>query len=231
MSTTRGASARPPRPPVHPLRARDGGLALGGVDRRVPVALAAPDKPSVESVLTENHGNPEGVAWDPASQTFFTGTVCDGTIYRGTLGDTSVDVWIAGAAGRSAGWHEGRPGPPVCRRRRGPGGSRSTTSQRVGRRDVRDRRWRIPQRPRRHHEAGVFVTDSFRPSCGRSPPSRSRPAAARPRRSRSRPRSRSRRLRAQRHRRVQRGSRADRRPFRHGNLYRITFTGGRAGDH
>jgi len=59
-----------------------------------PAALAAPDKPSTEYVLTENHGNPEGVAWDPATQTFFTGTVTDGTIYRGTLGDTSVDVWI-----------------------------------------------------------------------------------------------------------------------------------------
>ena len=61
-----------------------------------------PDKPSIEYVLTENHGNPEGVAWDPASQTFFTGTVVDGTIYRGTLGDTSVDVWVAGAAGQAA---------------------------------------------------------------------------------------------------------------------------------
>ena len=68
----------------------------------VPVALAAPDKPSVEYVLTENNGNPEGVAWDPASQTFFTGTVANGTIYRGTLGDTSVDVWVPGAAGRAA---------------------------------------------------------------------------------------------------------------------------------
>ena len=61
-----------------------------------PAVLAAPDKPSVEYVLTENHGNPEGVAWDPETQTFFTGTVADGTIYRGTLGDTSVDVWVAG---------------------------------------------------------------------------------------------------------------------------------------
>ena len=59
-------------------------------------ALAAPDKPSTEYVLTVNNGNPEGVAWDPESQTFFTGTTSNGTIYRGTLGDTSVDVWIAG---------------------------------------------------------------------------------------------------------------------------------------
>ncbi len=61
-----------------------------------PAALAAPDKASVEYVLSGNNGNPEGVAWDPATQTFFTGTVANGTIYRGTLGDTSVDVWVAG---------------------------------------------------------------------------------------------------------------------------------------
>src|SRR5215203_2997408 len=67
-----------------------------------PSALAAPVKPTIEYVLTENHGNPEGVAWDPQTQTFFTGTVGDGTIYRGTLGDTSVDVWIEGAAGQVA---------------------------------------------------------------------------------------------------------------------------------
>jgi Cu-Zn family superoxide dismutase len=31
------------------------------------------------------HGNPEGVAWDDRSDTFFVGTVGDGTIYRGKL--------------------------------------------------------------------------------------------------------------------------------------------------
>ena len=61
-----------------------------------PMAIAAKTS-TVEYVLTENHGNPEGVAWDPGTQSFFTGTVADGTIYRGTLGDTSVDVWIPGA--------------------------------------------------------------------------------------------------------------------------------------
>ena len=71
-------------------------LALAASFVLAPAALAAPDKPSVEYVLTENHGNPEGVAWDPATQTFFTGSTADGTLYRGTLGDTSVDVWIAG---------------------------------------------------------------------------------------------------------------------------------------
>jgi sugar lactone lactonase YvrE len=70
--------------------------ALGASLVLAPAALAAPDKPTVEYVLTVNNGNPEGVAWDPESQTFFTGTTSNGTIYRGTLGDTSVDVWIEG---------------------------------------------------------------------------------------------------------------------------------------
>ena len=71
-------------------------LALAASIALAPAALAAPDKPSVEYVLAGNNGNPEGVAWDPASQTFFTGTVANGTIYRGALGDTSVDVWVPG---------------------------------------------------------------------------------------------------------------------------------------
>ena len=72
-------------------------VALGAALALLPAAaMAVPDKPSVEYVLTENNGNPEGVAWDPATQTFFTGTVANGTIYRGTLGDTSVDVWVDG---------------------------------------------------------------------------------------------------------------------------------------
>ena len=101
MSTTRGASARPPRSLLIRVALATAAAALAA-STAVPVVLAAPDKPSVEYVLTENNGNPEGVAWDPASQTFFTGTVTNGTIYRGSLGGTSVDVWIAGAEGRSA---------------------------------------------------------------------------------------------------------------------------------
>ena len=59
--------------------------------------LAAPDKPTDVYVLeAEGNGNPEGVAWDPESQTFFTGTVTTGAIYRGTLGDFTVSVWIPG---------------------------------------------------------------------------------------------------------------------------------------
>jgi sugar lactone lactonase YvrE len=86
--------------PTRALIAAAASLSIAAL--AAPLALAAPDKPSVEYVLTENNGNPEGVAWDPESQTFFTGTTANGTIYRGTLGDTSVDVWIPGATGRAA---------------------------------------------------------------------------------------------------------------------------------
>jgi Cu-Zn family superoxide dismutase len=109
MSTTRGAAERPQHSSRTHQRTRlltrfalATAAAALAASTAVPVTLAAPDKPSIEYVLTENNGNPEGVAWDPSSQTFFTGTVTNGTIYRGTLGDTSVAVWVAGAAGRSA---------------------------------------------------------------------------------------------------------------------------------
>jgi len=42
------------------------------------------------------HGNPEGVAWDPASKSFFVGALGDGTIYRGTLGSSTATVFITG---------------------------------------------------------------------------------------------------------------------------------------
>lgn len=102
MSTTRGASARPPRSLFPRLALATAAAAALAASTAVPVVLAAPDKPSIEYVLNPNNGNPEGVAWDPASQTFFTGTVANGTIYRGTLRDASVDVWIPGAAGGAA---------------------------------------------------------------------------------------------------------------------------------
>ena len=48
------------------------------------------------------HGNPEGVAFDPRTRAFFVGAIGDGTIYRGTLDDATVHVFIAGATGSSA---------------------------------------------------------------------------------------------------------------------------------
>ena len=38
--------------------------------------------------------NPEGVAWDNRSQTFFVGAVGTGTIYRATLRDTTLRPFI-----------------------------------------------------------------------------------------------------------------------------------------
>lgn len=67
------------------------------------VSLAAPDfETSVYTLTQSDNGNPEGVTWDPATRSFFTGTTANGTIYRGTLDDPTVEVWIPGAAGRSA---------------------------------------------------------------------------------------------------------------------------------
>jgi sugar lactone lactonase YvrE len=38
--------------------------------------------------------NPEGVAWDPRTQSFFVGTTGTGTIYRGTLGNRTLTPFI-----------------------------------------------------------------------------------------------------------------------------------------
>jgi sugar lactone lactonase YvrE len=58
----------------------------------------------VYTLSEPQHGNPEGVAFDKRSGHFFVSSVGDGSIYRGTLGDTAtpVPVFIAGAAGSSA---------------------------------------------------------------------------------------------------------------------------------
>jgi len=56
----------------------------------------------VFTLTPSSHGNPEGVAWDPATRSFFVGATGDGTIYRGTLDNPTVGEYIAGAAGKSA---------------------------------------------------------------------------------------------------------------------------------
>jgi len=50
------------------------------------------------------HGNPEGVAWDSRTDTFFVGATGDGTIYRGKLTDDTITPFITPAEtdGRSA---------------------------------------------------------------------------------------------------------------------------------
>jgi Cu-Zn family superoxide dismutase len=83
------------------LGAAAAALALGSVA----MADSDRDDPAVTRVFTltpSTHGNPEGVAVDPRSGAFFVGATGDGTIYRGTLGSPNVEVFIAGAAGKSA---------------------------------------------------------------------------------------------------------------------------------
>src|SRR5690242_5409768 len=47
-------------------------------------------------------GNPEGVAYDPRTRSFFVGITADGAIYRGTLGSDTVTPYIPGGAGKAA---------------------------------------------------------------------------------------------------------------------------------
>jgi sugar lactone lactonase YvrE len=63
-----------------------------------------PQAGAVYTLAEPQHGNPEGVAFDKRSGTFFVSAVGDGSIYRGALGDTAtpVPVFIPGAAGQSA---------------------------------------------------------------------------------------------------------------------------------
>jgi sugar lactone lactonase YvrE len=67
-------------------------------------ADGGPNKGSTVYTLTPStHGNPEGIAFDNDTQTFFVGATGDGTIYRGTLGNPNVEEFIPGAAGKQAG--------------------------------------------------------------------------------------------------------------------------------
>ena len=65
---------------------------------------AAAQPADVYTLAEPQHGNPEGVAFDKRSGDFFVSATGDGSIYRGTLGDTAtpVAVFIPGAAGQSA---------------------------------------------------------------------------------------------------------------------------------
>ena len=47
-------------------------------------------------------GNPEGIAFDRRSRSFFVGITADGAIYRGTLGSDTLTPFIPGAAGKAA---------------------------------------------------------------------------------------------------------------------------------
>jgi sugar lactone lactonase YvrE len=75
----------------------------------VPAHAAEADRGSgngfshVVTLDPSTHGNPEGVAWDPESKTFFVGTVGDGTIYRGTPDAATATVFIAGPKSAAVG--------------------------------------------------------------------------------------------------------------------------------
>ncbi|HJZ60521.1 MAG TPA: hypothetical protein VKD47_00060 [Miltoncostaeaceae bacterium] len=58
--------------------------------------------PLVFTLQPDPAANPEGVAWDPVTRSFFVGSTGDGAIYQGTIGNPAVGVFIAGAAGKSA---------------------------------------------------------------------------------------------------------------------------------
>src|SRR5881398_1422181 len=77
-----------------------GGLSACGTNPAP--AAPPPDASRVYTLDPATHRNPEGIAWDEASQTFFVGAYNDGTIYRGGLDDLIVRPFIQGAPGTSA---------------------------------------------------------------------------------------------------------------------------------
>jgi Cu-Zn family superoxide dismutase len=80
---------------------------LGGVAAMLAISsVAAADSAAADTrvytLTPSTHANPEGVAFDRRSDAFFVGATGDGTIYRGTLGNPSVEEFIPGATGKSA---------------------------------------------------------------------------------------------------------------------------------
>jgi sugar lactone lactonase YvrE len=56
----------------------------------------------VFTLTPSTHGNPEGVAAQGHSGTFYVGATGDGTIYRGSVGSPTVTEFITGGTGKSA---------------------------------------------------------------------------------------------------------------------------------
>ena len=70
-------------------------------------AIAAPNgkgqaQERVFTLQPDPAGNPEGIAYQPRSRSFFVGITADGAIYRGTTDSDTVSPFISGAAGQSA---------------------------------------------------------------------------------------------------------------------------------
>jgi hypothetical protein len=56
----------------------------------------------VYTLSEPQHGNPEGIAFDERSGTFFVSATGDGSIYRGTLGDTATPLPCSSPARRAS---------------------------------------------------------------------------------------------------------------------------------
>jgi hypothetical protein len=71
-----------------------------------PAGAPAPATPSgpnpVYTLEKPEHRTPVPLVWHEESRSFFVGTFHDGTIYRGTLDDPTVRVFLEGQPGRSA---------------------------------------------------------------------------------------------------------------------------------
>jgi Cu-Zn family superoxide dismutase len=65
-------------------------------------------RPRVYTLTNPEHGNPEGITFDPQTRSFYTGSVNDGTIYRGRLNDPLVRPFIPQTGTSSVGMHERR---------------------------------------------------------------------------------------------------------------------------
>jgi sugar lactone lactonase YvrE len=59
-------------------------------------------KPQVFTLRPDPAGNPEGIAYQPRTRSFFVSITADGAIYRGTLHSDTVAPFIAGASGKAA---------------------------------------------------------------------------------------------------------------------------------
>jgi sugar lactone lactonase YvrE len=69
-------------------------MAQGPADRR--------GESKAYRLTPSTHGNPEGVTYDDATGTFFVGSIGDGTIYRGKLGEPNATEFILGGPGGEA---------------------------------------------------------------------------------------------------------------------------------
>ena len=140
-------------------------LGIAALPSGGPVSANGRDHEPATKVFTlqpPTHGSPEGVAYDSRTETFFVGATGDGTIYRGTLRQSTVTEFIPGRPGMEA------AGMKVARGKLYVAGGfsgtvPSTTSQQAAGGLVRDRRGRMLNDLVVTKNGDVFVTDSFRP--------------------------------------------------------------------